>query len=165
MIGAILGVGSALLGVGGAIADHKAQKKNAKAERAAARTTLTSQLRDLSLRGQQEMLAAAQEANLIKREGLRTRGSLAANAAASNVAGASVDALEAELLRNESEAMHVLDTNLSMTLDQITGHKRAAITEANNRIAGAPNPSALATGIRAGGSALSAGYEWMRLRP
>lgn len=140
------------LQIGGAIANHQAQKKQAKAVRAAAHRNLRLERRAIAVRQIQEGIATSEQLRDIRLEAERREGSIRASAAASGVQGDTIDALIGDLSGSEGRAARSIKDTYVATLDQLELEKQAADARAAARIAGAPEPSALATGIRIGGA-------------
>lgn len=165
MFGLVLAAGSLLLKGASAIANHNAQNKAKKANDIAAKDAFSQASRALSLRQEQEALAASQQVYQIGQATASQRGSLAASAASAGVGGNTVDVLDADLMRNEYSARDVVDRNLSMVDQQIEQQRKAAGAQMRGRISGVQGASNAATGIEIGGALASFGYDWLKLHP
>lgn len=149
-----LAIGSFALTAGGEIASHKGQRKAAKENKRAALADLRIQQHDLSLRQQEEQAASAREIDQARRQGREARSFGLATAAEAGVAGLSVDALLGDILRDEVSAVETLETNTTITLDQLQRMKAGAAATAQSNINAVQGPSVGATALRIGGSAL-----------
>lgn len=165
MIGAILAAASLILDVGGKVAGGGAKNKEASATRKAAQADFSETARALALRQDQEAQASAQRVTAIVRETTGQRSSLRANAAAANVEGNTVDALDAQLMSESFQARDIVERNLTMTEANIAQNLRSAATTRQSRINGAQGASPLATGLGIAGSLTAFGYDWLRLHP
>lgn len=164
MIGAILAAGSLILSGISAIQGHKEKNNEKKANDVAARDAFSETSRALARRQEEEALAAAQQVHQISQDATSRRGSLAATAAGNGVEGATVNALDAELLRSEYNARDVVERNLAMTERQIEQSRHAAGSEMIGRINGATGASATATGVNIGGALTAFGYDWLKMK-
>ena len=158
-------MGSLLVGAGSAVAQNSAQKRAAKNNRAAANDALVATLGQLSLRGSQEALAAAQRRNEVTTQALSARGSLAAAAGYSNVAGNSVAAAEAEVMRAEAASRQVIDANLANVFQQLEASRRSAFVDRDARASGIQGPSNVALGLNILGAGIGAANDWLRMQP
>jgi hypothetical protein len=165
MLGAILAVGGALLGAAGKVSQHKADKKAARANRASALASMGDQLAALSDRETQERIAAAQQAFALMDQGAAARGTLAVGAAENNVAGATVDALNTEVLTQEWQSQRTLDQNLTNVMLEISRTRDAVGQQAADRIASVAPPSGLGTALGVGASLLGGAAQLGGMRP
>lgn len=82
-------------------------------------------------------------------------GQTTVSAASGNVAGASVDALLNDVVRQEGRALSTIDANLGFAQGQLRREKRAAHARAEQQIAGVKSPSWASLGLQLGGTALN----------
>jgi hypothetical protein len=158
----LFGAAAVVQGIG-AVLDHQAQKKQAKAVRKSALKNLDLIYDDLDARAREERAAALQQQEMVELEGGALEGQTVTSAAAANVQGATVDALLKDVQRQEAQAKLTIGTNLSNTEGQIARQKRGAIADAEAQIAGAPNPSSAALGMRLAGIGLNSYTQYRSL--
>lgn len=147
---------SAALQIGGAVLDHKKEKKQSNAVRASALESLKLQNEELSLRQVQEKLAGAQAIEQGNLEVGAASGDITASAASRGVGGLSIDLLLNDVLAQGARFKTSVDQNTDASVSALDRDKDAAAAEANARIAGAPGPSALATGLKIGSAGVNA---------
>lgn len=165
MIGAILEAGELILKGASALASHRGQSQQKKASDAAAVDAFSETSRALARQQEEAALASAQQVYQISQDATAQRGALTANAATAGVDGATVNALESDLMHSEFSARDIIDRNLAMTSTQIDQARRSAISEMNARKNGVQAPSSLATGLQIGGALTAFGYDWLKLHP
>ena len=138
--------------VGSSIAEHKAQGQRAQATRQEAERARILERRSLAVRQIQESIATSQRLRGVDEEASRREGSIRASAAAGGVSGGALNAILADLEGSAGRSSQdIRDSNVA-TLEQIELEKLGADARAAARIAGAPEPSSLATGLRIGGA-------------
>lgn len=147
---------SAALQIGGAVLEHKQQKKQSNAVRASALESLKLQNEELSLRQVQEKLAGAQAIEQGNLEVASAGGDIKASAASRGVGGLSIDLLLNDVLAQGARYKSSVDQNVDASVGALDRDKDAALAEANARIAGAPAPSNLATGLKIGKAGVDA---------
>lgn len=149
-------VAQTALSVGSTIAGHSAQAKASRANARAARRAARLNSAELSKRGVQETIAAAAQANAIRRQTLAARSSLAASVASAGLTGNTVDALDAEFVAGQDAATGQLMQSLAWTLDSLQYNQVAEYAQMRSRIASVPPPNPFATGLQLGAGALDA---------
>jgi len=143
------------MSAGESIAKHEAQDKAADANEKAARSAARQNSAELTRRGVQETIAASAQANVIRRQTLASRSSIAASAAAGGLAGNTVDALDAEAVLAQDETIANIARSLAWNNEALNFQKVAEYNQMKSRIASVPRPSALATGLSIGGAVLN----------
>lgn len=156
-------VAGAGLQIGGAIAEHKAQNKQAAAVREAALGALKIQDHELSLQEVQQRIAGAQQIDQGNREVDAASGDINASAASRGVGGASIDLLLNDVQAQGARYKSSVEQNVDAAREQIGSQKDAALAEAQARIAGAPKASMLATGLKIGSAGVNA-YSTLKIQ-
>jgi hypothetical protein len=154
-------VASTALSVGSSIANHSAQAKGAKENEKAARKAAKLNSAELSRRAVQETIASTAQANAIRRQSLSARGTLAASLAAGGLTGATADALDSEYLFAEDAAVQNTGRSLAWATESINYQQVSEYAQMRQRIAQAPPPNPLATGLSIAGQ-LANGYNTYR---
>lgn len=144
-------IASAALSAGSKIANHNAQSKAADANKKAAKSAAAMNSAELTRRGVQETIAAAAQANALRRQTMRSRSSLAASVAAAGLAGNTADALDTEMLREQDAATASIEKSLAWNLDALNYGKVSEYAQMKSRIAQVPKPNAFATGLSIAG--------------
>jgi hypothetical protein len=118
----------------------------------------------LGLRAQQERRAAAATVFQQDLEARRADAATRVAAGEAGVAGASVDALIADIERQRLAAEAGVKANTEATLDQLAQERKVVRTNRNAQISAVPQPSPWATGIRIGGQVLETATSYAQLR-
>lgn len=137
--------------VAGAIEQNNASKENKQAALRAERETD----RQLTLRQQQEQDSSALVIKQTEDAGRSAVSVARASAAEAGVAGASVEALYADLERDTATQTMIQRTNLAMTVDQLQQEKRNARTNAQSRINNVPTANPYLAGLQIGAAGLA----------
>lgn len=140
----------------GGIAQGKAEKKNAQANRAAAARAFNQTVGDIEAQRAEMVRAAGAEAANIKTVSAREKGVAQTAAAESGVTGGSPDAVQAQLQRALEVALGYQSENLKIRQKQLDREIEGAAAGAQSRIQANPDPSnlALRTGIAAVNTAI-----------
>jgi hypothetical protein len=162
-VSATIAATTAAIKIGGAIADHKAQNKQASAVQAAALDSMRIQDHELSLQEVQSRIAGSQQVDQGNREVQAASGDVAASAATRGVGGMSIDLLLNDVLAQGARFKTSVDQNTDAQVQQVDSQKDAALAEARGRIAGAPKASMLATGLKIGAAGLDA-YNTLKIQ-
>lgn len=157
-----LAIVSTVASVGGAVGDYIAKTKQANAMATSAADNLLQNYRDLNTRASQEQDSASDAVRRIQRQVQAAQGSTLALAGASGVTGQSVTQALNVLVADGAAQIAEVNTNLDTTLDQIDRSKAGAKAAANNRANQVARPSAIATGLQIGGSALELADRYKR---
>ena len=155
-LGAILAGAQLAIGVGKAIAGHKGQQKQYFQNKRSALKNLQLTNRDLTIQTIERTIARRQsedEAGLALQQSL---GTSRAAAAASGVAGASVEAIDQSLVRDFGRFKDTTAFNFELTLDQVQRLREQAGAQAQDQINQVQRPSLLNTALSIGGSVLGA---------
>jgi hypothetical protein len=150
-----IAIGSLAMNAGSAVAGAGAQNKQAKANKANALEALRLGTRDVNARLREETAAASQQEQQVLAAGAAGLSTAQTSAVENGVGGQSVDALVAEVLRQQGAATDTIAANLDMLGDQAERQKQGLVAEANSRIAGTPPANPLATGLGVAGAGLS----------
>lgn len=148
LAGIALGTG---LGVIGDVAGHKAQQAAAEANRKAAQKNFQFQIGDIQSRRSEEEQAASLKSRKATEISTGEKSSAKASAAEGGVSGSSVTAQQQDLTRSLSEFLLNTKANRDLRLRQLDRSAEGASAEFKSRVAGVPQPSTFATGLRIGG--------------
>jgi hypothetical protein len=143
----IIEVGSLALGVGSTIAGANAQNKAAKQNRAAAIAARNEEFRALGLQEQQVEDAAQQSIMAAHRTAVNAEAQTRVSAGEAGVAGASVQAILADISSQDSAFKVQTERNVKATTTQIQQEKRGVAAGAQSRINAVQPASPLATGL------------------
>jgi hypothetical protein len=136
------------------VGDYIQKGKQAKAMAGSAADSLLQNYNDLNTRAAQEQASASDAVRRIQRQVQAAQGQTVTMSGAAGVTGQSVSAALNTLVADGASQIDEVNTNLGTTLDQITRQKEGSKAAANNRANQVAAPSALATGLQIGGSAL-----------
>lgn len=150
--------------VGGVIADHKAQKKQSKANERAARRAQIIERNAISVRQIEEGSAASRRLRDLRLEAEQREGLIAASAGGAGVTGNHIAQLMGDLEGSVGRAAVDVMDSYTATLDQLERRKIEADARAEARIAGAPEPSIAATGLRIGGAVTNVVSDFQYIR-
>lgn len=156
-MGTALATAAFAVDAGGAIAGHAAQNKASAANKNEAKKAYLTNVRDLTLREDQESQANTMTILEADREMRRTQALARVSAGESNLAGVSVDAIMGDLDRQGAEFRDRSNQNLDMTLSQIERDKAAARATMTSRVNSVPTANPFATALRIGSAGLSFG--------
>lgn len=156
-----IAIASLALTTGGAIANHVADGKASKQARKSAEEDHKLKTHDIGKRQQEELLATQREIIAGQRQAREATGMARLSASEAGVSGMSVDLLMGDIARDESDYTQSVEMNSVITLDQLQRMKAGANAELASRKNATQGPSAAATGIAIGGSALDT---WGRMR-
>jgi len=159
---AILAGVQAAVSIGGAITGHAARQREADRSEEATRQALRLQSRDLTIRGIEEVQAAAQARSQAERQAQVATGSAQVSAASAGVRGASVDALVSDISGDLGRVYQSIDFNTVTALDQIQRMREGAELEAQSRLNSIERPSLLQTLLRVGAGGLDAYSTYQR---
>lgn len=154
MLGFILGAAELAINIGAAVGKAKAQDKAAKLNKAAALASERADFQALGIQEQQVQERSTETILAAHRQAVNADASARVNAGAAGVAGASVDAILADISRQESAYDVQEQRNTEATLRQIQQQKQAVEVETQNRIAGVQPSNPLATALQIGTAAL-----------
>ena len=149
--------------VGSRIADHKAQSDQSDAVEREARRAQTIDRQAISVRQIEEGIAASRQLRDTRREGQQRAGAIEASAAAAGVTGSNVDLLLGDLEGSVGRATADILDSYTASVESLERQKLAVDAAAESRIAGAPAPSNLATGLRIGGAVTNAVADYKAL--
>lgn len=149
---------------GEAIADHKAQKKQSKATEEAAKRAQVIERNAISTRQIEEGSAASRRLRDLRLEAESREGLIAASAGGAGVTGNHVAQLMGDLEGSVGRAASDILDSYTATISQLDRRKVETDARAAARIAGAPEPSVLATGIRIGGAVTNAVSDFQSIR-
>lgn len=155
----------AAVSIGSAIVKHNAQNKASKANEKSARSAARMNSAELTRRGVQEAIAAAAQVASIRRQTITARASIAASAAAGGLAGNTIDALDAEAVLGQDEAIDSTMQSLVWAEDSLNYQKVAEYQQMKSRIASVPRPSMLGTALQIGSGFLDAATQMGAMRP
>jgi hypothetical protein len=150
-----LAIGSLAVNAGGSLLGAGGQNKAHKANKANALNALRLGTADVNARLDEETAAAQQARQGIVEQGTANVATATTSAAESGVAGGSVDALIAGILREQAKALGTLDTNLEGVRAQGGRQKAGLLADAQSQIAGVPKASGAATALGVAGAGLS----------
>jgi hypothetical protein len=141
---------SLLIQVGSAIAGHKAEGEQAEANNEAARQQRIMDILGLTQREVEEGARTSKFRRSVQRDASEASGQARASAAAAGVSGGALNAILGDIEGSEGRALQDINDQYVATIDQLQLEKSGAqVREANRFDEG---PSALATGLRIGGS-------------
>jgi hypothetical protein len=162
----ILEAAASALKIGSAIAGHSAQAKAAKANKAAANLAFQNDVLQINTRENQEQDAATQTILSADRQARSVDARARVAAGAAGVAGASVDALLADIERDKLSFGATTNRNLGLTIQQLEEQKVGAAATRDNRIASTPAPNPLLTGLQIASAGLDFGtFAYDKTRP
>ncbi len=161
----IVAAAATALKIGSEIASYSGEKKQAAATRRSAEKAYQVSLSDLLARRTEERMSARER--ILKGRRIATGSASLARTSAgeAGVTGRSVDLLIGDIARERGEQAESVRQNLEITERQIGRQERGLRAQMEARIAGAPGPSLLATGLRIGGAATSFAAGQIRGRP
>ena len=154
MLGFILGAAELAINIGAAVGKAKAQDKAAKLNKAAALASERADFQALGIQEQQVQERSTETILAAHRQAVNADASARVNAGAAGVAGASVDAILADISRQESAYDVQEQRNTEATLRQIQQQKQGVEVETQNRIAGVQPSNPLATALQIGTAAV-----------
>ena len=163
-LGAILAGAQLAIGIGKSIAGHQGQKKQYFENKRSALRNLTLTNQDLTIQSIEREIAMRQEQD---QAGLATQvalGTSRAAAAASNVTGASVAAIDQSLIGDLGRFRDTTAFNFEMTMDQIERMREAAGAQALDQIRQVQRPSLLNTALDIGSSVVNFAAQQHQLR-
>lgn len=149
-----LGLATFALGAVQSIAEYSAQKAESKANEQNAIEAWKNQQTQLTKRAMQEEDALRQKQQLQNIEEAQVKADTVASAAASGVAGISLDNLVSDVTRRAAYNRGIEEENTRMTLAQIRLERKGLNSQAQGRINSVPRPSALGLVAGIGGAAL-----------
>lgn len=149
-------IAAATLAIGSTVVDHIGQNKASKTNRKEARIAEALQINDINLRSTQEKAAASQDIQGAERQTTTALSSARVSAGEAGVAGASVDALLADIGNEGSAFTQTVKLNTKNTLAQLQRQKLGVAAQTRSRINSVPKASLFATGLRIGATALDA---------
>ena len=162
----ILGAAELALKVGSSLAGASAQNKAAKANRNAANIAFENTVSQINVREGQETDAATQTILSADRQARAVDAKARVAAGEAGVAGASVDALLAGILRDKLDFTATTERNLSNTVAQLETEKLGAAAARDSRVASTPGANPLLSGLQIGGALIDFGTDyWTRTRP
>lgn len=163
-ISATLAIVAATTAVAGTVVNHNAQHEAAKVNKREAKKANEVNQTDLSTRALEEKLSAQQQIDAIAKQGTAVQGTAAAVAGANGVAGNSVDALLADIGRQESAASMGVRDQLDAQLLQVDRERAGANANTASRIASVPPPNPWATGLTIAGQAIGGANAYIRAK-
>jgi hypothetical protein len=155
VLGFILGAAELAIQIGSAFGKAKAQDKAAKLNKAAALASERADFQALGVQEQQVQERSTETILAAHRQAVNADASARVNAGAAGVAGASVDAILADISRQESSYDVQEQRNTEATLRQIQQQKQGIEVETQNRIAGVQPSNPLATALTIGAAGLN----------
>lgn len=160
-----LAIGSFALQAGSALAQHEGEARQSRATRAAATEAAQLQVADISKRQQEELRAGREQEEQVRREGREVAAMARASASEAGVQGTSVDLLLDDIEGDTLGAQQSLRDSTTVSIDQLQRMKLGVNAERDNRIAAAPEPSGLLTGLRIGSAGIGLGNQLYGRRP
>jgi hypothetical protein len=142
------------LEIGSQVSNHIAKGKEAKANKAAALTSMREQFSDVNAREIEEQKAAANMILSGVRQKQSAQGTALAAAAGANVGGLSVQALLHTIEADASDYTDSVQENLEMVKRQALRDKRGIFAGTYSRINSVQPASIIGTGLRIGGTAV-----------
>lgn len=149
-----LAVAAFAFSAGSTLLNHRAQGQAAEANKEAAEEAYAVNSRDLGIRQQEEMKAAARQHLQGRRQAREAKSTLDVSAGEAGVSGFSVDALRGEIERDEGAFLHTVDENAVVTIEQLQRMKEGASATAQSRVNAVASPSLLNTGLQIGAAGL-----------
>ena len=134
------------------------QQQQAQRNEENANASYLNDARQLNLRQRQEQEAESQRGMEADIQTMRDVSKARTASGESGVAGLSVDALMADILRQNLFDDTKADSNLSATEAQIAAQKEGAKSNRQSRINSVPYPSFAATALQIGGGMAEGGY-------
>lgn len=152
-----LSIGALALGAGNAVVDHIGQNKASKENKKQARIAEALEINSINLRGTQEKAAASQDIVAAERQTTTALSSARLAAGEAGVAGASVDALLADIGNEGSAFTQTVKLNTKNTLAQLEREKLGVGAKTQSRINSVPKANPFATALRIGTAAVDFG--------
>jgi hypothetical protein len=159
-----IALGGLVIGAGSAVADHAAQDKAYKENKAASIRAMKEAAKDISLMQAQEQDAARVTIMQADRQARSSKALAAVAAGEAGVTGASVDALLGDIDRELGEFTATTERNLSGRLKQLEREKVSGRTVAQNRINSMSPGNYFLTGARIASAGLDAASQISRQR-
>lgn len=140
------------ISITGSVLKHKAEAAQKKATDAAANTERDLNIRDLSIRQQEERFAAALDTSAGARQATQAAAVSQVGAAEAGVTGSSLSMLLNNIKRDQAVQAQGVSDNSVVTLAQLDRMKIGAAATAESRKAAVLAPSKVATGLEVAGA-------------